>query len=126
MVRRSVCRRRHTLITVALSTGCIVVGGIAAASDATADETAYLVNVTVRPGYHFASAQTALSYGRDLCAHIHDGRSYAELVGQVKRDLATTDEFQGEHLVSQAVNELCPAEIWNLRQSASNYRGSGD
>ena len=35
-----------------------------AAGSAHADEVAYLVNVTVRPGYNFADANAAIAYGR--------------------------------------------------------------
>jgi hypothetical protein len=40
----------------------------------------------------------------------------------VKADFDTSDEFQASYLISQAVNELCPANIWQLRQSAGGYR----
>jgi hypothetical protein len=32
-----------------------------------ADVVAYLINVTVRPGYNFANADVALSYGHGIC-----------------------------------------------------------
>ena len=47
---------------------------------------------------------------------------YAQLVDQVKADFHTTDYYQGAYLINQAVNELCPAQIWQLRQSAAGYR----
>ena len=31
----------------------------------------------------------------------------------------TVDYYQGAYLINQAVNELCPAQIWQLRQSAA-------
>lgn len=37
--------------------------GVATAPAAQADQVGYLVNVTVRPGYNFPNAQTALDYG---------------------------------------------------------------
>jgi Protein of unknown function (DUF732) len=92
------------------------------APQARADAVAYLVNVTVRPGYHFASADDALAYGHGLCDKVAQGRGYADMMGEVKSDFNTGDEYQASYLISQAVNELCPALIWQLRNSAAHYR----
>ncbi|OBS00289.1 hypothetical protein A9W98_25920 [Mycobacterium gordonae] len=92
---------------------------------ANADAVAYLVNVTMRPGYNFANAADALQYGNGLCDKISQGRGYALLIGDIKGDFNTTDEYQASYLLSQAVNELCPALIWQLRNSAANYRIGG-
>ena len=83
---------------------------------------AYLVNVTVRPGYHFANADDALTYGHGVCGKVAQGRGYAEVIGEVKPDLHAADEFQASYLISQAINELCPALIWQLPNSATHYR----
>ena len=45
-------------------------------------------------------------------------------VDQVKADFHTTDYYQAGYLINQAVNELCPAQIWQLRQSAAGYTGA--
>jgi hypothetical protein len=90
--------------------------------NACADEVAYLLNVTVRPGYHFADAAQALGYGRGLCDKVIQGEPYAQVMAHVKTDFQTSDEYQASYLISQAVNELCPALIWQLRNSAANYR----
>jgi hypothetical protein len=37
------------------------------AATARADSVAYLLNVTVRPGYNFANADDALAYGHGVC-----------------------------------------------------------
>lgn len=95
---------------------------IGAAPYARADVTAYLVNVTVRPGYHFANAHEALSYGHGICDKVSQGRTYPQVMGDVKADFNTSDEYQASYLISQAVNELCPALIWQLRNSAAHYR----
>ena len=87
-----------------------------------ADVVAYLVNVTVRPGYNFANADAALGYGHGICDKVSQGRSYAQVMGDVKADFNTSDEYQASYLISQAVNELCPALIWQLRDSAAGYR----
>lgn len=99
-------------------TGAALIGSPAAQ----ADTIAYLVNVTVRPGYHFASADDALKYGHGVCTRISSGQSYAEVMGQIESDFDNPDEYQASYLITQAVNELCPALIWQLRNSAANYR----
>ncbi|KUI31769.1 hypothetical protein AU195_08405 [Mycobacterium sp. IS-1496] len=97
---------------------------IGTSAPARADEVAYLVNVTVRPGYHFPSAAAALAYGYGLCDKVSRGRSYPDLVGDVMTDFGTSDEMQASYLIGQAVGELCPALIWQLRNSAAGYRSA--
>lgn len=100
----------------------VVVGALTAPTRvASADAVAYLINVTVRPGYHFADADQALSYGRGLCDKIAQGRPFAQLVADVKSDFANPDGYQASYLISQAANELCPAQIWQLKNSAAGY-----
>jgi hypothetical protein len=96
-----------------------------AAGPAHADEVAYLVNVTVRPGYNFANADAALAYGRGICDKIAQGRSFGQLVGDVKADFNTADDYQGSYLISQSAQELCPNLIWQLRNSAAHYQPAG-
>jgi hypothetical protein len=98
------------------------VATVAVTPFARADTVAYLVNVTVRPGYNFPNADEALRYGYGICDKVSGGRSYAQLMGDVKADFNTSDEYQASYLISQAVNELCPALIWQLRNSAAHYR----
>ena len=81
-----------------------------------ADTVAYLVNVTVRPGYNFPNADAALGYGNAVCDKVRSGEPYAQIVADVKSDFRTSDEYQASYLISQAVGELCPAQIWQLRQ----------
>jgi hypothetical protein len=87
---------------------------------ARSDVTAYLVNVTVRPGYNFANAEQAVAYGQRICSQINAGDGYNLIVAHVKADFATADDYQASYLISQAVNELCPALIWQLRNSAGH------
>lgn len=124
MQRRSVSHRtRGNLAVVFLAwAGLCGVGALASAPSVRADVVAYLVNVTVRPGYNFANADAALSYGHAICDKVSQGRSYAQVMGDVKADFNTSDEYQASYLISQAVNELCPALIWQLRNSAAGYR----
>jgi hypothetical protein len=88
---------------------------------ASADAVAYLVNVTVRPGYNFPNADAALAYGHGVCDKISAGEPYARIVEDIKTDFNTSDPYQGEYLTAQAVNELCPVQIWRLRNSAAGY-----
>ncbi|KMO73586.1 hypothetical protein BST22_22900 [Mycolicibacterium chubuense] len=107
---------------VSAVTGVVLgVGALFGAAPAGADVVAYLVNVTVRPGYNFPNADAALGYGRSICDRVAAKTSYADLVNQVKADFRTADYYQGAYLINQAVNELCPAQIWQLRQSAAGY-----
>jgi hypothetical protein len=94
---------------------------VALAPTAGADSVAYLVNVHVRPGYSFPNAEAAIGYGNTICDRVATKMSYAQLVDQVTADFHTTDYYQGAYLINQAVNELCPAQIWQLRQSAGGY-----
>jgi len=87
-----------------------------------ADSVAYVIEVTVRPGYNFPNADAALAHGYQLCDEVSHGRRYADLIGDVKADFQNGDEFQASYLIDKAVNELCPAQIWQLRQSAAPYR----
>jgi hypothetical protein len=100
-------------------------GLIASAEPARADNIGYLINVTVHPGYNFPNTDAALQYGNTVCDQIKSGTRYAQLVNSVKTDFATTDEFAASYLISQSAQELCPAQIWRLRQSAAGYVPSG-
>ena len=116
-------KRRPALVfaAIAASAAVLIAAPLSSASPAQADAVAYLVNVTVRPGYNFANADAALSYGRGICDAVTGGRSYAAVMGDVKADFATSDEYQASYLITQAVGELCPELIWQLRNSAAHY-----
>src|ERR1700712_1432777 len=94
---------------------------ITIAPPARADAVAYLLNVTVRPGYNFANSEQALAYGQGICDKISRGDGYARIVGDIKADFQTSDEYQATYLIPQAAQELCPSLIWQLRNSAANY-----
>lgn len=96
-----------------------------AAPRAHADDVAYLVNVTVRPGYNFVSADAALGYGRGICGKVAAGRAYADIVTEIGTDFGNADDWHAGYLINQAVNELCPASIWQLRDSAGGYVPAG-
>jgi hypothetical protein len=107
------------LVVAALLMGLFTV--VALAPPANADVVAYLVNVHVRPGYNFPNADAAIGYGNTICDRVAAKMSYAQLVDQVNADFNSGDYYQGAYLINQAVNELCPAQIWQLRQSAAGY-----
>ena len=111
--RRPAARPNALMLAIAAS--------IALAPPANADVVAYLVNVHVRPGYNFPNAEAAIGYGNSICDRVAAKTSYAQLVDEVKADFNSTDYYQGAYLINQAVNELCPAQIWQLRQSAAGY-----
>ena len=121
---RHVMKQRIAAATAGLLTSvALLVGGIAEPFTARADAVAYLVNVTVRPGYDFPNADAAVGYGQLICDKVAAGRSYRDLIGDTLTDFATTDEFQASYLITQAVGELCPALIWHLRNSAAQPVG---
>jgi len=118
-----VARIRKT-VCLSLTSACTLTGALLGfASPAHADEVAYLVNVTVRPGYNFANADNALSYGHQICSKIATGIAYRQLIADIKTDFNTPDDYQASYLVTQAAQELCPADIWQLRNSAAGYTG---
>jgi hypothetical protein len=102
--------------------GLLAMGATVHAPLAHADQVAYLVNVTVRPGYNFASADDALDYGHGICDKIAAGHSYGQIVSDVKAQFDAADEYQASYLITQAANELCPAQIWQLRNAAAGYQ----
>jgi hypothetical protein len=106
--------------SLTLAAASLAALGAVATPTARADTMAYLVNVTVRPGYNFASPDDALAYGYRLCDKVGAGRRYADIIGDIQTDFHTSDGYQASYLISQAVNELCPALIWQLRNSAAS------
>ena len=112
-----------------IAVGLVALGATAicaTAPPARADVVAYLVNVHMRPGYNFPNADAALSYGHGICDKVSAGRGYPQLIGDVKADFNTSDEFHASYLISQAANELCPPLIWRLRNSTANYQPAPD
>jgi hypothetical protein len=120
MNRLSTPRR---LVVAALVAGAAAVLGLPTAElpSAKADTLAYLVNVTVRPGYNFANADQALACGYGVCDKFATGRTYAQVIGDIKADFNTANEYQASYLIAQTAQELCPAQIWQVRNSAAGY-----
>ncbi|WP_123024366.1 DUF732 domain-containing protein [Mycolicibacterium stellerae] len=118
----SLFRRAAWLV---VSVACTVTATLAGSPAARSDATAYLVNVTVRPGYNFANADQALAYGQQICGQVGAGDEYDTMIAHIKSDFATSDDYQASYLITQAVNELCPAMIWQLRKSAARQEQLG-
>ena len=118
----------HAAASRSLVAGVLSIVGLchslAAAQSVRADAVAYLVNITVRQGYNFPDAQSALNYGYGICDHITQGARYELLITEIKSDFGFSDDYQASYLINQAANELCPALIWQLRQSAAGYTGT--
>lgn len=88
---------------------------------APAPEVEYLYDITVRRQYSFANADDAINYAHGICDKVRHGASYAHVMGDVKNDVRPNDEYAANYLISYAVNLLCPAQLWQLRNSAANY-----
>ena len=110
---------RSAVVSAALLLG---VGLVLPIGTARADELGYVINVTLGPGYNFPNAEAALDYGHGLCSGVATGKSYAQQIAAIKSDLETNDEYQASYLISQAIEELCPVLITQLRNSAAGYR----
>jgi Protein of unknown function (DUF732) len=101
-------------------------GPLAPAAHAAPDpRVEYLYDVAVRRQYNFPN-NDAVGYGYGICDKVTGGEGYAQVMGDVKRDVTPNDEFAANYLVSYAVNLLCPAQIWQLRNSATHYQPPAD
>jgi hypothetical protein len=110
-------------------TGIVVALGAVTAPlpEAGADALGYLVNITVRPGYNFPNPEAAVAYGYAICDRVGQGASYSDTVAMAKDEIGRLgggrEDYQAAYLISQAVDQLCPQLIWQLRNSAANYTG---
>jgi hypothetical protein len=86
-----------------------------------APEVEYTYDVIVRRHFDFPN-NDALGYGWGICDKVRDGVDYRQVMGDVKRDVFPNDEQAANYVVSNAVGILCPAQIWQLRNSAANYQ----
>lgn len=81
----------------------------------------FVYNVTVRRHYDFPNGD-AIGYGHEICDKVSGGQSFAQVMGQVKSDVTPNDEYAANFLVSYAVSQYCPEQIWQLRKSAAGYQ----
>ena len=86
-----------------------------------APEIKYLYDITVRRQYSFANAADAIGYAHGICDKVSNGSSYGQVMNDVKNDVRPNDEYAANYLVSYSVNIFCPAQLWQLRNSAANY-----
>jgi hypothetical protein len=115
-------RRRQMIGGIALVSAVVAVAFTPApmASAVPAPEVEYVYNVIVRRHFDFPN-NDALGYGFALCDRVKRDIPYAVVMGDVKRDVFPNDEQSANYVVSYAVGILCPAEIWQLRNSAAGY-----
>jgi hypothetical protein len=85
-----------------------------------APEVEYTYDLVVRRHYDFPN-NDAIGYGYGICDKVTQGESYAQVMGDTKRDVLPNDEFAANYVVSNAVGILCPTQIWQLRNSAAGY-----
>jgi hypothetical protein len=86
-----------------------------------APEVEYTYDVMVRRHYGFPN-NDAIGYGYGICDKVAQREGYSQVMGDVKSEVVPNDEFAANYLVSYAVGILCPAQIWQLRNSAAGYR----
>lgn len=86
-----------------------------------APEVEYMYDIAVRRHYNFPN-NDAIGYGHAICDKVTRGEGYPQVMGDVKRDVNPNDEASANYLVSNAVNILCPDQIWQLRNSAAGYQ----
>jgi hypothetical protein len=117
-------KRRRSLVTLlvaASALGTLANTHAPPAAAVPAPEVEYTYNVLVRRHYDFPNSD-ALGYGFGICAKVARGDGYAKVMGDVKSEVLPDDEFAANYLVSYSVGILCPAQIWQLRNSAAGYR----
>lgn len=116
------CIRALAITEAAVVAGSTTLALLPRAYAAPAPEVEYVYDVMVRRHYSFANPGEAINYGHGICDKVSQGDSYAQVMGDVKNDVVPNDEFAANYLISYAVNLLCPALIWQLRNSAGGYR----
>ena len=114
--------RGPAIAATAIVAGSATLALVPRAYAAPAPEVEYVYDVMVRRHYNFSNPTEAVNYGHGICDKVGRGDSYAQVMGDVKNDIVPNDEFAANYLVSYAVNLLCPALIWQLRNSAAHYQ----
>lgn len=115
---------KHRAGTTAVSVLVVATAGIALAPSASAvpgPEVEYTYDVIVRRHFDFPN-NDAIGYGYQICDKVTGGAPYAQVMAEVKTDVMPNDEQAANYVVSNAVGILCPAQIWQLRNSAAGYQ----
>jgi hypothetical protein len=116
------CCRALAISAAAVVAGAVTLGLGPRAYAAPAPQVEYVYDVMVRRHYNFPNPNEAINYGYGICDEVSRGDRYAQVMGDVKNDVVPNDEFAANYLISYAVNLLCPALTWQLRNSAADYR----
>jgi hypothetical protein len=108
------------LVAAGIAVGAVAQAPLPLAQAVPAPEVEYTYDVMVRRHYDFPN-NDAIGYGYGICDKVGNGVGYPQVMGEIKSDVFPNDEFAANYLVSNAVGILCPAQIWQLRNSAANY-----
>lgn len=115
-------RKLVVALTVSASAFGVVAPALAPpAVAAPGPEIEYTYNVIVRRHFDFPN-NDAIGYGFGICDKVSRGQSYSDVMADTKNDVFPNDEFAANYVVSYAVGILCPAQIWQLRNSAAGYQ----
>jgi hypothetical protein len=106
---------------VALLIGAATVMAGPPAHAVPAPDIEFIYDTTVRKQYSFANTADAIGYAHGICDKISSGVSYPQVMGDVKNDVRPNDDYSANYLISNAVNIYCPAQLWQLRNSAGGY-----
>jgi hypothetical protein len=118
------CLMKLRNVAVCAAAVAIIVSVVAPAPAAHAvpgPEVEYTYDVIVRRHFDFPN-NDAIGYGYGICDKVTHGKPYAHVMSEVKTDVMPNDEQAANYVVSNAVGILCPAQIWQLRNSAAGYR----
>ena len=77
---------------IVAATFCGGAGSFAPSANAVpAPDIEFIYDTTVRKQYSFANTTEAISYAHGICDKITGGASYAQVIGDVKRDVLPND-----------------------------------
>jgi hypothetical protein len=116
--------RRRSLVALVVAATALVGAAYLPpppAHAAPAPQVEYMYDIAVRRHYSFPN-NDAIGYGHAICDKIAHSEGYPQVMGDVKSDVSPNDEASANYLVSNAVNLLCPEQIWQLRNSAAGYQ----
>jgi hypothetical protein len=91
---------------------------VSVAPHARADAVAYVVNVTMRPGYNFPNADAALAYGHNVCDKVTAGSTYSQIMQGALRHPRRVPGLVSDHSGGQ---RIVSGLVWQLRNSAAHY-----
>lgn len=116
----SITRRGGVVAALASIASTVAVCIPPQAAAVPAPEVEYVYNVVVRRHFTFPG-NDALAYGWGICDKVTRGVPYPDVMADTKRDVLPNDEGAANYVVSYAVGILCPAQIWQLRNTAAGY-----